>query len=158
MCQGAGNLKGFAGQLWEEASTGFTRKGFQLDDEQRLARITKLKENAVTLAPRYRNAQLARVVPLEQRLVGLLTATVDEVNNHTTTAIYNAIDPLVARAEGRAPPRREGQTATERKHEIDATLLATRLLREERRRLVEEERVAKAEARPKRRRVEPDAP
>ena len=112
----------------------------------------------MALAPRYRTTDFAKVGLWEQRFVEMLTATVTEVNNHMSTAIHNAIDPLVARAEGRVPPRREGQTATERKQEIDAALLATRLLREERKRLVEEERTTNAAAHPKRRRVQPAAP
>ena len=51
-----------------------------------------------------------------------------------------AVEPLLARAEGRTPPRREGQTATERKQEIDQALVACRLLRKERKQCAAEER------------------
>ena len=149
----AGNIafsREYAMQLWQEASTGVTRKGVRLDDEQRLARVTKLKQSAVTLAPRYRTARLARIGPLEQRFAAHLAATANDIKAHVDAAL----DPLLMRSEGRIPPRREDQTAAERKQEIDQALVATRLLREERKRLVEEERAAKA--RPKRRRAEPE--
>ena len=54
-----------------------------------------------------------------------------------------ALEPLIARAEGRVPARRPDQTATERKQEIDQALLACRLLREERRMVADEERAEK---------------
>ncbi len=94
---------------------------------------------------------MARINERESRFVGHLAVAVDSVNSHVAAAL----EPLVARAEGRVPPRREGQTATERKQEIDQALLAGRALREERRQLVEEEKAERAaarEARPSKRR------
>ena len=123
----------YARQLWQEASTGITRHGVPLDNEQRLARIAKLRRNAVTLAPRYRNAQLTKVGALEQRFVGYLTSTGNDIKSHVNTAL----EPLIARAEGRVPPRREGQTAAQRKVEIDQVMIG---LRHERTELVAEER------------------
>ena len=51
--------------------------------------------------------------------------------------------PLLTRSEGRVPPRRAGQTAAERKLELDQALPA---LRAERQRCAEEEKKEKAEA------------
>ena len=86
----------YARQLWQEASTGVTRNGVSLDAEQRMARVAKLKQNAATLAPRYRAARLARIGPLEQRFAAHLAATATAITNHVDVALQ----PLIARAEG----------------------------------------------------------
>jgi hypothetical protein len=115
--------------------------------------IAKLHRRMLVLPARYRRAELVRINEIERRFVTHLVTVVNTVNEHTTAAL----EPLVARSEGRIPPRREGQTATERKREIDQALLATRTLREERKALVEEERAQKAADRPaaKRRKCAP---
>jgi hypothetical protein len=147
-----------ADNLRRELRTGYTARGQPLTEEQARSNIAKLKRRALVMTARYRAAELAKINEFERRFVGHLTAAVDSVNAHTTAAI----GPLVARSEGRIPARREGQTAAARKNEIDQALLAGRLLREERKLLVAEERAEKAAARearpPKRRRtVEPEA-
>ena len=142
--------KQYAQQLWQEAESGRTRSGVPLDGEQRLIRTKKLRRRAMAMLARYRTAELSRIAELESRVAGHLVAATNDFKGHVDAALQ----PLIARAEGRIPPRREDQTAAERKQEIDQALVATRLLREERKRLVEEERAAKA--RPKRRRAEPE--
>ncbi len=132
-----------ADNLRRELRTMQTARGQPLTEEQARSHIAKLKRRALVMTARYRAAELARISEFEQRFVGHLNAAVDTVNAHTTAAL----EPLIAREDGRVPPRREGQTATQRKLEVDAALLAGRLLREERKQLVEEERAEKAAAR-----------
>ena len=141
--------KQYAQQLWQEAESGRTRSGVPLDGEQRLIRTKKLRQRAMAMLARYRTAELPRIAELESRVAGHLVAATNDFKGHVDAAV----EPLIARAEGRTPPRREGQTASERMQEIDQVLVATRLLRKERKRLVEEERAAAREARPKRRRA-----
>jgi hypothetical protein len=83
----------------------------------------------LVLAARYRAAELAKINEFERRFIGHLTAVVDNVNAHTDAAL----EPLVARAEGRLPPMREGQTIAQRKTEVDLAMVS---LRSERRELV----------------------
>jgi hypothetical protein len=127
----------------QEVETGKSARGRALSEEEISQRLAKLQRRVVFLPLRFRQAELARLNEIERRFVGHLAAVVSTVNEHTTAAL----EPLVARAEGRIPPRREGQTATERKQEIDQALLAGRALREERKALVEEERAQKAASR-----------
>jgi hypothetical protein len=111
--------------------------------------MEKLHRRMLVLPARYRRAELLRINEIERRFVTHLVTVVNTVNAHTDAAL----EPLIARAEGRVP----GQTATERKREIDQALLATRTLREERKALVEEERAEKAANMPaaKRRKTAP---
>ena len=136
---GAGQVaisREYARQLRQEAETGHTRKGVPLDDEQRLARVAKLRNRALTMSARFRSAELARINEIENRFVGHLAAAVEHVNAHTSAEI----EPIRARLEGRVPARREGQTASERKVELDLAMVG---LRHERKELVAEEKEAK---------------
>jgi len=144
----------YASQLHRELELGKTTRGQPLTEELAQSHLAKLKRRALGMSARGRAAELARISEVERRFVGHLAATAECVNAHTTAAL----EPLIARAEGRVPARREGQSAAERKQEIDQALVASRLLREERKRLVEEEReerkrlaeAKKAERQPKR--------
>jgi len=131
--------KQYYSKLHRELSTGATSRGMPLTDEAAQSHIAKLRQRAVVMGSRYRAAELARISEVERRFLGHLGAAAESVNAHTTAALA----PLLARAEGRVPARREGQSATERKQEVDMALVASRLLREERKRLVEEERTEK---------------
>jgi hypothetical protein len=91
--------------------------------------IAKLHRRMLVLPARYRRAELVRINELEQRFVGHLVTVVNTVNEHTTAAL----EPLIARAEGRIPPRREGQTLAQRKTELDLAMVS---LRSERREIV----------------------
>ena len=116
----------------------------------------------LVLPNRFKQGELERLNELERRFLGHLAAATECVNAHTTAAL----EPLLARVEGRVPPRREGQTATERKQEIDQALVASRLLRKEREGLVQEEReekkrlaeAKKAERAAKKARATPSSP
>ena len=132
-------------KIRQELESGSTCNGVPLGDEHARQRLAKLRRRASTMTARYRVAELARINELEQRFVGHLTATANDVKAHVDIAI----EPLITRAEGRVPPRREGQTAAARKVELGLVMSG---LRHERKRLVEEERAA----RPKRRGAEPE--
>jgi len=131
--------KQYASQLHRELELGTTKGGRPLTEEVAQGHMAKLKRRALLLSARGRATELARISEVERRFLGHLGAAAESVNAHTTAAL----EPLLARAEGRVPARREGQTATERKQELDQALVASRLLREERRQLVEEERAEK---------------
>ena len=128
--------RALAQQYRREVETGRSTRGRTLSQEELQERVSKLRCRVQVMGARYRAAELARIGEVEKRFLGHLAAAAESVNAHTTAAVA----PLLARAEGRVPARRPGQTATERKQEIDQALVACRLLKEERKRLVEEER------------------
>ena len=101
--------------------------------EQRQLHIAKLKRRALVMDARFRAAELAKINELECRFAAHMSATAEDINAHTTASL----EPLIARAEGRPPPRREGQSAASRKAELDQVLVG---LRHERKELVLEER------------------
>ena len=131
--------RALAQQYRREVETGRSTRGRTLSQEELQERVSKLRCRVQVMGARYRAAELARIGEVEKRFLGHLAAAAESVNAHTTAAVA----PLLARAEGRVPARRPGQTATERKQEIDQALVASRLLKEERKRLVEEEREEK---------------
>ena len=129
-------------KLRRELESGHTRKGVPLDHEQVHQRVSKLRRRALTMPTRYRTAELARIEELEMRFVGHLAAAANSVKDHVDAAL----EPLLARAEGRLPPRRAGQTLSQRKAELDQVMIG---LRQERSELVaaeKEEREAKRAA------------
>jgi len=136
-------------KIRRELESGHTRKGVPLDHEQVHQRVSKLRRRALTMAARYRAAELARIEELEMRFVGHLAAAANSVKDHVDAAL----EPLIARAEGRLPPRRPGQTLSQRKVELDQVMIG---LRHERSQLVaaeKEEREAKRAAEPPRKRA-----
>ena len=133
--------KQYASKLRNELRDGKTVRGQPLSEEQRQAHIVKLRRRVFVLPIRFQGAELARINELEVRFVGHLEATATEIKTHVDAAL----EPLIARAEGRMPPRREGQSAAQRKFELDQSMLA---MRNERREIVAEER-REREERPK---------
>ena len=154
--------KQYANKLHNELRAGKTSRGQPLTEEAAKAHLAKLKQRALVMSARYRAAELARVSEVERRFVGHLAATAECVNAHTTAAL----EPLLARAEGRVPARRPDQTAAERKIELQQILAGVPLLREERKQCAEEERqerrraadAQKAERAAKKARIEDEAP
>ena len=136
-------------KIRQELESGSTRSGVPLDDEQARQRVAKLRRRALSIATRYRAAEIARVNEFERRFAGHLSATEGDIKSHVDAAL----EPLIARAEGRLPPRRAGQTLGQRKAELDQ---ATVGLRQERKEIVaaeKEERGAKRAAEPPRKRA-----
>ena len=132
--------KELARQMRQEVATGKSARGRPLSQEEIGLRLARLHRRVLVLPARYRQAELARLSEAERRFVGHLEVAVGTINDHTTETISQAVEPLLARAEGRVPPRRPDQTATERKIELQQILAGVPLLREERRQCAEEER------------------
>jgi hypothetical protein len=114
-----------------------------LTDEQVQERFAKLRRRNLTLLARYREQDRKTLDKLEGAFQKYLDDKTKEVKEHVTQAVA----PLVARSEGRIPPRRPGQTAAERRREIDAVLPMLRALKDERKQCAEEERREQAETR-----------
>ncbi len=111
-----------------------------MSQEQAQSNIAKLKRRALVMTARYRAAELAKINEFERRFVGHLTAAVDSVNAHTSAAL----EPLLQRSAGEIPARRPGQSAAQRRREIDGILPTFRALRDERKACVAEERAEAA--------------
>ena len=119
----------------------------RLTDAEFDYRVLKVKQYADTTSDHWRIKNLARVeaAVLKRNQTAILegiAAGADRVNLHTSQQIA----PLVARAEGRVPPRRPDQTPTERKLELDQALMNMRALREERKQCIKEEKQQKEAA------------
>jgi hypothetical protein len=132
--------KRYANKLRRELREGQTARGQPLTEEQAQSHLAKLRRRMLILPARYQQAELARVNELERRFLGHLTTVVNTVNAHTTAAL----EPLIARAEGRLPPMREGQTLAQRKTELDLAMVS---LRSERREIVLAEKRGRDERR-----------
>jgi hypothetical protein len=141
-----------ARQMRQEVETGKSARGRALSEEEIRLRLAKLQRRVVFLPLRFRQTELSRINELERRFVGHLADVANTICDHTTAAL----EPLVARAEGRLPPMREGQTIAQRKTELDLAMVS---LRSERRELVAAEKREREERRAtqpsKRRRKEP---
>jgi len=138
-----------ADNLRRELRAGVTARGQPITDDQKRHHLARLRGRLTVLPPRYREAEMARIDELEMRFVGHLAAAANSVKDHVDAAL----EPLIARAEGRLPPRRAGQTLSQRKAELDQVMVG---LRHERSQLVaaeKEEREAKRAAEPPRKRA-----
>ena len=111
--QGAGQpamfSKQYASKLHNELRAGKTSRGQPLTEELAQSHLVKLKRRALGMSARGRAAELVRIGQVEKRFLGHLAAAAECINAHTTAAL----EPLLARSEGRIPQRREGQTAPE---------------------------------------------
>ena len=136
-------------KIRQELESGSTRNGVPLSDEQVRQRVAKLRRRALTMAVRYRAAEIARVKELELRFVRHLATAANNVKDH----IDVALEPLLARAEGRLPPRRAGQTLSQRKVELDLAMAGLRHERKEILAAEGDERRAKCAAEPPSKRV-----
>ena len=136
-----------ADNLRRELRAGVTARGQPITDDQKRHHLARLRGRLTVLPPRYREAEMARIDDLEMRFVGHLAAAANSVKDHVDAAL----EPLLARAEGRLPPRRAGQTLSQRKAELDQVMIG---LRHERSQLVaaeREEREAKRAEPPRKR-------
>ena len=107
-------------------------------------RFLKLEERHLTLAPRYQAEDAEVLVVLREKFKEVFTETAGDINKHTTEEVagmHARLDNIETRLSGSIPPRQEGQTATQRKNEIDEVLPA---LRRERQACVDEEKDEKA--------------
>ena len=115
-------IKQLANRMRRELETGKTLKGQPLDDAMRQERLAQLRRRAATLPPRYRCAEESKLAELEKAVTAHVTAEANRVVSEVSAAMSSAMAPLIARSEGRVPPRRPGQTAAERKLELDQVL------------------------------------
>ena len=106
-------------------------------------RMEKLRARPA-MAPRFQAAWDKGIAALQELFKDVLSQATAAINAHTTAeaqGLHSRFDDLEARLGGKLPPRAEGQSASSRKREIDEVLPR---LRQERKELVAEERVAKA--------------
>ena len=137
----------YTNQLRRELEAGKSRRGVPLDGATRHEHLAKLRHRASTLAPRFRRAEEARLAELERAIAAHVTSEANRVISEVSSAVADTMAPLLARSEGRVPARRPGQSAAERKLELDQALASVPALRAERQRCAEEERAAKNAAR-----------
>jgi len=136
--------KQFFSKTRRELHLNKTVCGVKLTPQMVQERFDKLEARRLTLAPRYQEAEARELASLRENFKGILAEAASSVNAHTASevaGVHSRLDRLDTRLSGFIPERREGQTATERKSEIDEVLPA---LRRERQACVEEERAAKA--------------
>jgi len=136
--------KQYYAKIRSELHLGKTTGGAKLTPVMVRERFLKLEERHTSLAPRYQAADAEVLAALRDKYKEALTELASCINKHTTdevAGVHARLDNIETRLSGSIPPRREGQTATQRKNEIDEVLPA---LRRERQACVEEEKAAKA--------------
>jgi hypothetical protein len=85
--------------------------------------LAKLWQRALTLPRKRHEAEEARIEELEQLLDRKVGETAQDIKDH----VDKVLEPLLARAEGRIPPRPDGQSASSRKAEVDQSMLSLRI-------------------------------
>jgi hypothetical protein len=138
------HTKQYYAQIRRELHLGKTDGGKKLTPQMVQERFEKLEERRARLAPRYQAADAETLSKLREKWKDDLADATSEINQHTTNevaGVHSRLDCIEARLEGKLPPRRPDQTATQRKREIDEVLPG---LRDERKQLVAEERAEKA--------------
>ena len=138
-------------KIRRELHIGKTVEGTKLTPQMVQERFDKLEQRHSMLAPRYQAADAEVLSQLREKWKEDLTDAARGINEHTTeeiAGVHSRLDHMQAqqerieaRLEGKLPPRRPDQTATQRKREIDEVLPG---LRQERKELVAEERAEKA--------------
>ena len=126
-----------------ELLKGRTVDGRPLTPQMVHERMEKLRARPA-MAPRFQAAWDKGVAALMEFHKEALSQATAAINAHTTAeaqGLHSRFDDLEAYMRGQIPPRAEGQSASSRKREIDEVLPR---LRQERKELVAEERVAKA--------------
>jgi hypothetical protein len=138
------HTKQYYAQIRRELHLGKTDGGKKLTKQMVQERFEKLEERHARLAPRYQATDAETLVKLREKWKDDLADAARDINQHTTSevaGVHSRLERIEARLEGKLPPRRPDQTATQRKREIDEVLPG---LRQERKQLVEEERAEKA--------------
>jgi len=131
-------------KIRSELHLGKTTGGAKLTPAMVRERFQKLEERHTSLAPRYQGDDADVLAILRDKFKEVFEEAAREINKHITeevASVHTRLDNIEIRLSGSIPPRREGQTATQRKNEIDEVLPA---LRRERQACVEEEKAAKA--------------
>lgn len=132
-------------QLRRELRIGKTDRGIKLTAMMITERLDKLEARHADMAPRYQANDREELDKLVAQWKDVIADASQDINQHTTNEIagvHQRLDNIEARLTGEIPARREGQSASDRKRELDEILPR---LRHERHHLVQEEREEKAD-------------
>jgi dGTP triphosphohydrolase len=127
-----------------ELHLGKTVSGVKLTPAMVQERFDKLEARHATLSPQKQATDRSILDDLFEKYKDILADALKSVNEHTSNEVaglHERLDRLEARLAGDIPERREGQSASDRKRELDEVLPR---LRHERQQLVEEEKAEKA--------------
>jgi hypothetical protein len=127
-----------------ELHLGKTISGVKLTPAMVQERFDKLEARHSSIAPRYQASDREALDHLFEKYKDSFADAVKSINEHTSdevAGLHERLDRLEARLAGDIPERREGQSASDRKRELDEVLPR---LRHERQQLVEEEKAEKA--------------